>query len=114
MEQDLSILFVFREVRADLSKGVIALTLFKDAGDKFHSSRLVRRYETRQILETSARSRPSCIADSSFIVDLEIASTATSAGIQISQVMTVSPTWTPPSLGVNVMYVCSSSLRAMS
>lgn len=78
--------------------------LSKNASPVFYSTRLVRRYETRQVLEASAWSRPSKGAGYPFLVDLEVANTATYAGVQICQVTTISPNWTSTLLTDETLY----------
>ncbi|CAK5264890.1 unnamed protein product [Mycena citricolor] len=75
-EQELSLLFVFRE----------------DAGLSFHSAGLVRRFDVQPILDVSVTSIPCRNPQHLFSMDVQLSNVCTRP-IQVTQVMTPSPGW---------------------
>ncbi|OJA16247.1 hypothetical protein AZE42_00079 [Rhizopogon vesiculosus] len=76
-KQDLSLLFVYRE----------------EQGSPFHCTRVTRSYEVVQYLQISTTSHPSHSRDHSFSLSLDLANVSSSSHVQISQVTTVSASW---------------------
>ncbi|KAI0778588.1 ER-golgi trafficking TRAPP I complex 85 kDa subunit-domain-containing protein [Trametes elegans] len=77
-EQDLCMLFVFRE-----------------PGDaQFHCTRVTRRYEVKPILKVSTSARPSASADQTYIVNVEVENITSSSNIELKQLSTMSGLWT--------------------
>ncbi|GBE78241.1 hypothetical protein SCP_0111240 [Sparassis crispa] len=76
-EQDLCILFIFREAE----------------GAAFHCSRVIRHYEVRPVIHASASSRPSQSPDRSFVLNLEVENLTASNDIRLTQVTTMSGMW---------------------
>lgn len=76
-EQDLSLLFVFREANES----------------PFHCTRLLRHYEVRPIAKVAVSSRPSGSLSHFFLLDIDVENILESDSVQITQVTTVSPIW---------------------
>ncbi|EMD42167.1 hypothetical protein CERSUDRAFT_90771 [Gelatoporia subvermispora B] len=76
-EQDLSFLFVFREAE----------------GASFHCARITRRYEVRPLFRLGASSRPGRSPEDPFVVNVEVENIAASSSLRITQITTMSPTW---------------------
>ncbi|KAI0348507.1 hypothetical protein BDW22DRAFT_1350734 [Trametopsis cervina] len=76
-EHDLSFLLVFREV----------------GGEAFHSARLTRHYEVRQVLQLATTYEPSQSLSHAFLVNLDIENVTPSSDIRISQITTMSQSW---------------------
>ncbi|CDO73209.1 hypothetical protein BN946_scf185007.g264 [Trametes cinnabarina] len=81
-EQDLCILFVFREN--------------EDA--QFHCTRVTRRYEVKPILNITTSARPSASPDQMYIVNVEVENITNSSNIEVRQVSTMSASWECTSL----------------
>ncbi|KAI0094770.1 ER-golgi trafficking TRAPP I complex 85 kDa subunit-domain-containing protein [Irpex rosettiformis] len=77
LEHDLSLLLVFRD----------------SAGQAFHSARLTRHYEVKQTLQVSTSYEPSQSATKSYLVNIDLENTASTGEIYVSQIMTLSPSW---------------------
>ncbi|KAI0715153.1 ER-golgi trafficking TRAPP I complex 85 kDa subunit-domain-containing protein [Earliella scabrosa] len=82
-EQDLCVLFVFRE----------------SDNAPFHCTRVTRRYEVKPILKVTASVRPSASPEQTYVVGVEVENTAASSNIQVTQVSTMSALWTCSPLG---------------
>ncbi|TBU62053.1 ER-golgi trafficking TRAPP I complex 85 kDa subunit-domain-containing protein [Dichomitus squalens] len=76
-EQDLCILFVFRESNSA----------------PFHCTRVTRRYEVRPILKVTTSMRPSGSSDHMYTIGVEIENTTGASNIQITQLSAMSATW---------------------
>ncbi|CAL1695522.1 unnamed protein product [Somion occarium] len=76
-DQDLCILLAFRE----------------NPDESFHSKRIVRHYDVRKILDFSIAARPCLSPEFAYLVNIEIENLASSAGVHISQLTTISATW---------------------
>ncbi|KAI0652274.1 ER-golgi trafficking TRAPP I complex 85 kDa subunit-domain-containing protein [Trametes meyenii] len=85
-EQDLCVLFVFRE-----------------SGDApFHCTRVTRRYEVKPILKVNTSARPSASLDQTYVLNVEVENITNSSNIELKQVSTMSALWScsplvPPS-----------------
>ncbi|KAH7928488.1 hypothetical protein BV22DRAFT_1082749 [Leucogyrophana mollusca] len=77
-KRDLCLLFVYRE----------------SEGQAFHCTRVTRSCQITPVLQVSATSHPGRSADHSFLLNLELTSTHLSNSLQITQLTTMSPTWT--------------------
>ncbi|KAI1793952.1 ER-golgi trafficking TRAPP I complex 85 kDa subunit-domain-containing protein [Ganoderma leucocontextum] len=76
-EQDLSILFVFRE-----SDSV-----------PFHCTRVTRRYEVKPLLKVTASMRPSGSPDQAYVIGVEVENATGASNIQVRQLSTMSALW---------------------
>lgn len=76
-EQDLSILFVFRE----------------SDSMPFHSSRVTRRYEVKPLLKLTTSMRPSGLPEQPYIIGVEVENSTGASNIQVRQLSTMSALW---------------------
>ncbi|KAL7285211.1 hypothetical protein ACG7TL_000304 [Trametes sanguinea] len=76
-EQDLCMLFVFRE----------------NEGAQFHCARVTRRYEVKPILNVSASARPSASPDQMYILNLEVENITGASNVEVKQISTMSASW---------------------
>ncbi|KAH7912583.1 ER-golgi trafficking TRAPP I complex 85 kDa subunit-domain-containing protein [Hygrophoropsis aurantiaca] len=74
---DLCLLFVYREPE----------------GRTFHCTRVTRGYEITPIIHVSAASHPGRSADHSFLLNLEFTNALSSHPLRVTQLTTMSPTW---------------------
>ncbi|RPD64974.1 hypothetical protein L227DRAFT_571426 [Lentinus tigrinus ALCF2SS1-6] len=86
-EQDLCILFIFRE----------------SVGAPFRYTRVTRRYEVRSILNITTSLRVSASPEQSYIVGVEVENIAGTSNIQITQLSTMSALWTCSPLGSHTL-----------
>ncbi|KDQ63410.1 hypothetical protein JAAARDRAFT_169218 [Jaapia argillacea MUCL 33604] len=77
-EQDLCLLFVYRE----------------GEGSSFRSTRVAQHYEVQPLFEIVTRSRPSRSSDFSYLVDVELDAASSCPDLSLTQVTTLSPSWT--------------------
>ncbi|KAM5531871.1 hypothetical protein V8D89_014425 [Ganoderma adspersum] len=76
-EQDLSILFVFRE---------------SDSAP-FHCTRVTRRYEVKPLLKLTPFMRPSGSPDQAYVIGVQVENTTGASNIQVRQLSTMSALW---------------------
>ncbi|TFK91662.1 hypothetical protein K466DRAFT_482283 [Polyporus arcularius HHB13444] len=86
-EQDLSILFIFRE----------------SDGTPFHCTRVTRRYEVKSIINITTSLRASASPEQSYIVGIEVENITGASNIQVTQLSTMSALWTCLPLGSHTL-----------
>lgn len=110
-EQDLCLLFVFREVSTAFFPYTFRsyFTHFIDhvqsEGKPFHSARVIWRYEVVPIMRISAEAEPSHSPDHLFILNAEIENVSMSNSVLLTQITTMSANWGCTPLSDNVGYV---------
>ncbi|KAJ7071158.1 ER-golgi trafficking TRAPP I complex 85 kDa subunit-domain-containing protein [Mycena amicta] len=81
-EQQLSLLFVYREV-VDLTET-----------DSFHSVQVGQSYDVQRLMDVTVSTAPSYSEDHLFLVDVEVENISGLQSFQLDQIVTVSPAWT--------------------
>jgi len=93
-KQDLSLLFVYREVSGNILDAHLVLRRYiQGQGSPFHCTRITRSYEVVQYLQFSSTSHPSHSPDRSFLLSLDLVNVSSSSYVRISQVTTISASW---------------------
>ncbi|KAI0721227.1 ER-golgi trafficking TRAPP I complex 85 kDa subunit-domain-containing protein [Cerioporus squamosus] len=86
-EQDLSMLFIFRE----------------SDGMPFRCTRVTRRYEVKSIINITTSLRASASPEHSYIVGIEVENITGASNIQVTQLSTMSALWTCSPLGSHTL-----------
>lgn len=106
VEQDLCVLFVFREVSLLEHFAIVSLIVMIQAPElPFHSARVTRHYEVKPILKVVASSRPSGSPDHTFLLNVEVENATEISNVQLTQITTMSPLWACSPLGQCCMFV---------
>ena len=95
-EQELCLLFTFREVRRTIlvtTDSSNSTPHIQGNGTAFHCVRLARFFEVRPLLSATLTSGPGQRWEDHFTSSLEVRNISSSTVVTLSQVVTLSPTW---------------------
>lgn len=95
-ERELCLLFTFREVRnvsPDMAHFIPLTSCFKADGHAFHCVKAARSFEVRPLLSATLAFEPGRTLENLFTSILEVRNVADSTPVDVSQMVTLSPTW---------------------
>ncbi|TFK56961.1 hypothetical protein OE88DRAFT_1715773 [Heliocybe sulcata] len=92
--QSIEVTVVFHAEKP-LNDELCLLFAFRETEDQpFHSARVSRHYEVNTTFRANATSRPSWSPDYLYLIDLEVENVSSYGDLHLSQITTLSPTWT--------------------
>lgn len=98
-EQELCLLFVYREVRSMFFFERYALmTCNQTSTEPFNCVRLTRSYNVQKLFNISVSAEPSSLVNSPYMLNLDVSSVGSSMPVALTQLTTLSPQWTCQSL----------------
>ena len=94
-EQDLCLLFVYREacVSRMVLNGFLPCFLLQDGSELFQATQLRRHFTVYTLLEATTTAQPSHSSDHLFLLNLEVWNISPSTVVDLTQITCLSPTW---------------------